>query len=527
MKRQKHRLLLLPVLRSVVLHRRVRPTRVLRIHSVDSATTYSTAGGSCTSVEDEEDVEYSLPGKEIGLVTPANAQSLAVSEQKGKQRERSGRARKTQWTEEMDAHLWRTYALYQQDPKITPFFVLPGQVPPLGVCYKVAREAKRSWKDAKLSGDWNSPLLTPKPKAKRSVPPAAETSNRGDALRKISPYTFPASESSTRRRLRDLCRANYGPSSNPHNFRQQRRRNGFGGDLKSRSTTLSPSPIKSSTLKRPNTRDPFGSTRSMALSLTTSTASSMMPSGVLASLASGQDVSGAGAHFGGSLAETLHSNPIPVIPAPMATPEAQKPKLSLQDSALGDMSMPIKTVERQDIHTHRRAMSSSLDSQRIPTLLPPLELKSSKSPYGTWPRRLKRPELGDEEGESSTPLPPQRRVRRGLSDLFGGEPSQTPVPATAPNKSRSRMRGYTISAGTNPFASRRRPRPSAPLLTVTGPISYEGSADMGSPLAKRDTPNRYGHVDLNLDHMPKRLGSPFMERLMGKGKAPKLDDDQE
>ncbi|KAI9888601.1 MAG: hypothetical protein M1814_006617 [Vezdaea aestivalis] len=55
----------------------------------------------------------------------------------------------TAWSRQMDAHLWSTYLTFLQDPTVTPFKVSDSGVPPLGVCHRVAREAKRSWKGAR------------------------------------------------------------------------------------------------------------------------------------------------------------------------------------------------------------------------------------------------------------------------------------------------------------------------------------------------------------------------------------------
>jgi hypothetical protein len=173
----------------------------------------------------------------------------------------------------------------------------------------------------------------------------------------------------------------------------------------------------------------------------------------------------------------------------------------------GESSRPDITAAPQQSQPQSAAASSSNElAKPHPTLLPPLELNSSKTPYGTWPRRLKRHEFRDDDDENSTPLPPQRKARRGtINDLFG-----EPALATAPSKTRSRTRGYTISSGTNPLA-RKRSRASAPLLTVTGPVSYDSPnrEDMSSPLASRERPGGFG----DLSDLPKRLGSPFMERL--------------
>jgi hypothetical protein len=466
--------------------------------SVDSNTTYSTTGGSCTSVEDEDGGYYDTPkGKALNTdnyVLSAASERQVVPEGKGKEKQRSSRTRKTQWTEPMDSHLWKTYMLYQQDPKITPFFVLPGAVPPLGVCCKVARETKRSWKEAKLNGEY-TPVASPRPRSKqRAVQPNSETSNRGDALRRTSPYTWPASEASTRRRLRELCRENYGLSRNPYHNHQQRRGAG-SGDVRMRPSTVSPSPLKSSGLKTPYTRDPFSSTRSMALSLTTSTASSMRPSGALAALASGRDI-----HSTSTIPPRPFGGITERIESATTSQETQQNVL-----ATGSLGLGLELSSTAFRPRHGRQLS--LDSHTAPSLLPPLELKSSRSPYGTWPRRLKRPEHDGDEGESSTPLPPRSRARRGtLIDLFGDEP----VPAATPAKTtRARARGYTISAGTNPLGTRRRSRPSvAPLLTVTGPVSYD------SPTAREDvspTARRERSENVSAD-LPKRLGSPFAER---------------
>ena len=405
--------------------------------SVDSNMTYVTADGSQTSVEDELDLAFYLPEEAtLKPTTPYTPHTPVATYQPAASTVKKNRRAKIPWTEEMDAHLWKTYTLYQADPKITPFFVLPGQVPPLGVCCKVARETKRSWKAARLAGGMKAT-----PRAAKRAPDA----NKADALRKMNPYSFPASESSTRRRLRELCRETYGPSCNQFHAR------GAGA-----SARASPSPRK---------QDPFADSRNMALSLTTSTSASMRPSGMLAALASGAEV---------------HT------PPPPETAESST-----------------ETTPRPII----RRTPSPPPHFATPVLLPPLELSSSRSPYGTWPRRLKRPDQSEEE----SPFQPRHRRRGTLHDLFGAE---SMAPASAPAKTRSRVRGYTISAGTNPFATtsataRKRIRPSAPLLTVTGPVSFEGAPREGeSPLTRR-----FGGLQDEEARSPRRLGSPFCERF--------------
>ncbi|KAI5846657.1 hypothetical protein BZA05DRAFT_458085 [Tricharina praecox] len=515
--------------------------------SVDSNTTYTTADGSCTSIEDEDggycpvdETPKRKPRDMDGYLLSAmpERQTMPGGRGKGKEPARSsGRKRKTKWTDAMDAHLWRTYALYQQDPKITPFFVLPGQVPPLGVCYKVARETKKSWKDAKLRGDYApaAAATTPRPRTRQRTPvPAAETSNRGDAMRMGTPYTWTASESSTRRRLRELCRENYGPAAkNPYHFHQQQRGTAAGDDTGSRATSRIPPSLFGGPggFTTPASRDAFSTTRNMALSLTTSTASSMRPTGALASLAAGRDVHMParqvfqfGGQFGGiaeriasasTASEELQRNPLSTGPLGLGFEISSAFALKKTASGNGGSSSSSSSIikrERSPVRRHHRQLS--LDSN-TPSLLPPLELKSSRSPYGTWPRRLNRAE--DEEAEPAGPAPPAPRTRprrKTLVDLFGDEkPSPIVAAATAAAAAlpRTRTRGYTVSAGTNPLGTRRRPtttpRPSAPLLTVTGPVSYEG--DMSSPTTMRDAQFE-GELDMGAG--PRRLGSPFVER---------------
>lgn len=487
--------------------------------SFDSLTTFTTTGGSCTSPEIESSFFPDEPAtKERGEVISGEASSREEGNDrkiKGKSMTRS-HGRKEQWTEDMDGHLWRTYLVFQQDPKITPFFVLPGQVPPLGVCHKVAREAKQSWK-AKMGDGWRSPLKTARPRQRRFVTPAKEsgTGNRGDVLRKTSPYSWPASEASTRRRLRELCRQSYGPSRNPHHgYHKQRRPAPTTRGVPSRSSTVSPSPYQPATLDRTNSRDAFlFSTRSIALSLTTSTASTMNPNGVLAAIAAGYDID-TGMTFGMGSSDANLGGASGRISG-VNNDGRRVQGIGGFGSGLGPrFSIPQESTSREGIsgflNTIPSVSNRDILGRAPPVLLPPLELKSSSSAFGTWPRRQKRQEEL-ESGDESVTLPPPRRARRGtLGDLFA-----EPVPAsTAP---RTRARGFTIGSTSSATTSRRRYRPLAPLLTVTGPVSYDSPNDgeILSPLAARELmPDPFRDSSEAVG----RLGSPFVERKDWKGK---------
>ncbi|KAG0136886.1 hypothetical protein HOY82DRAFT_35369 [Tuber indicum] len=510
--------------------------------SLDSLTTFTTAGGSCTSPETEASFFADEPEGETTHLKPTDAVRWSSKVQDGTG-EKDGanqiRVRKTKWTEEMDNHLWRTYIIYQQDPKITPFYVLPGQVPPLGVCCKVARETKRSWKEAKMGDGWKGVPSTPRPKRKSRVSgyktesnDTAATGNRGDILRKTSPYSWPASEASTRRRLRELCRGSYGPSVNPHReYRQQRRTASTPRLLPPRSSTVSPSPLNSAKSDRIGSRDSFlFSTRSIALSLTTSTASTMNPNGLLAAIASGYDVEpGMAAGFGSGNFD-FGRVPESVSGVNRCSSSVFRGGEGSQLQHTGDETEQGSQVRQET--SNGPSSSSSSGPSRSGGLLPPLELKSSSSSYGTWPRRLKRQEILPDFSEDAVVFPPPRRARRGtIGDLFGNPisspPTTTPTSSNAGTMSTAtnttarsaRSRGFTIGASFGSgLTSRRRYRPSAPLLTVTGPVSYDSPNDseMLSPLAARHSSLDTFKNDDPFE-LPKRLGSPFLERKDWKG----------
>lgn len=101
------------------------------------------------------------------------------------------RRRKAPWTRAMNAHLWATYVLYLQDPKVTPFRMGKSCIPPHGVCLRVAREAKRSWKGSKSSN-------TDGARKSGSSTPTAESCGAF--------IQWPHTGASTRAHLRELCR---------------------------------------------------------------------------------------------------------------------------------------------------------------------------------------------------------------------------------------------------------------------------------------------------------------------------------
>ncbi|KAI0172036.1 hypothetical protein GGR52DRAFT_548770 [Hypoxylon sp. FL1284] len=173
---------------------------------------------------------------------------------------RKERLRKAPWTKAMDSHLWSTYSLYLQDPRVTPIRLGRSHIPPNGVCLRVARQAKRSWKGSKkhLTADAKSGSSTP----------TAEASK---------PYMeWPHTCAATRAHLRELCRAK--ARNTPGHFRSP-----------------SPRPFQKAAYRRWSRRSTPARTPSvfsahdMAFSLAVSTSDTMRPDAPLAQLTSHQN----------------------------------------------------------------------------------------------------------------------------------------------------------------------------------------------------------------------------------------------
>ncbi|KAH0551062.1 hypothetical protein GP486_007588 [Trichoglossum hirsutum] len=265
--------------------------------SSDSLISFPSEGGSCTSPETEDTFAfpgYSAEKRRESRRTMPMQPDYANRRIRGRKGHGSKRVK---WTEEMDNHLWKTYTLYRHDPQVTPFFVQPGGVPPLGVCCRVAREAKRSWRGQKLplssieesSGTSNdsrgkqilrdvqdetnavrtgadSPDTLTDIKSGSSTPTASS-----EPQKQLLASKWPGTESATRRRLRKLCKSKFSPSPQKEQL------------LRPRSTTpFRQSRATFSSVGWDRGRATF--TRDMAYSLTTSTSATMHPDGSLAQL---------------------------------------------------------------------------------------------------------------------------------------------------------------------------------------------------------------------------------------------------
>ncbi|KAL2756791.1 hypothetical protein ACRALDRAFT_1062460 [Sodiomyces alcalophilus JCM 7366] len=219
-----------------------------------------------------EDLKY-LPNTDLTPFpelpsVPADASDESINTDKTQPR----RKRRAVWTRPMSEHLWSTYLLYRQDPRVTPFTTGRSCVPPQGVCLRVAREAKRSWRGPNTQATKNKTVGDDKNGG--STPTTPQQS--GTFLQ------WPHTCAATRAHLRELCRlgASSGKqymansptpfSRNAPRFRKRR---------------LTPAPPAPDSLPAPPA--PPGThfaARDMAVSLTISTSESMQPHGPLAQL---------------------------------------------------------------------------------------------------------------------------------------------------------------------------------------------------------------------------------------------------
>ncbi|CEJ85819.1 hypothetical protein VHEMI03925 [[Torrubiella] hemipterigena] len=169
----------------------------------------------------------------------------------------SRRSRRAPWTRQMSAHVWNTYATYLQDPKVTPFNIGKSGIPPHGVCNRVAREARRSWRQGQQKS------------TRRSATPTADSTA-------VAVSSWPHTCAATRAHLRELCKSNTSSSARGH-----------------RHMAYSPAPFgraanRTRTRRSAPAMSPRGvfSSSDMSISLTLSTAESMQPDGPLAQLTS-------------------------------------------------------------------------------------------------------------------------------------------------------------------------------------------------------------------------------------------------
>lgn len=388
--------------------------------------------------------------------------------------------RATIWTSAMDDHLWITYMAYLSDPTLTPFKMLPGTAPPLGVCHRVASRARRTWRGRRTVSS------TAALDNLFSVPSHEQRQGTPDTIRAESPESatamaWPRSESDTRKRLRALCKRR--PSLSAHYQRLLR--------------TRSPSPFQSSSSASRSTEPPttFESSE-MKISLITSTNASMQPDGPLAQLTS-EDLP--------PRPQSQKSSRPTDWFARIGRSQAHQKSLSLQ-SGLGldtsarsgaSLASPFDEVSSRSHLLQSMSTTKSLgrDFHRAaPFLDAPFEVQGPL----TAPRSLKRRFRSDEEKPRRLPL-------HGIFSSDGTDDSA----------STSRTRGFSLGGSApqhlNDIFHQPELEPSVSLHAPT-PVSAFRDHDMIDtpdlsmlgPPGSRSAPRRLA------DPQP-RLGSPFVE----------------
>jgi len=172
-----------------------------------------------------------------------------------------GKSRKAPWTKAMTDHLWSVYVLYLQDPKVTPFRMGKSCIPPHGVCLRVAREAKRSWKGSKSLAKIRA---SGEERKSGSTTPTAESSGAF--------IQWPHTCAATRAQLRELCKAK--AATGQHNPKFMSRGSTPFGQATARQQTQRSTPAPHAS----------GFAQDLSMSLALSTSETMQPQGPLAQL---------------------------------------------------------------------------------------------------------------------------------------------------------------------------------------------------------------------------------------------------
>ncbi|OAA73837.1 hypothetical protein ISF_00738 [Cordyceps fumosorosea ARSEF 2679] len=374
-----------------------------------------------------------------------------------KPRTTSIRTRKAPWTRSMSQHLWATYMIYLQDPKVTPFRIGKSGIPPHGVCVRVAREAKRSWRRPH------------QPQRSRNTTPTAES------LRPASQW--PHTCAATRVHLRELCKTSTGSAA----------RN-------SRYNANSPTPFGRTANRYWNRRSAPPRQRSvfsgseMAMSLSMSTSESMQPHGPLARLGALRYEPDSAAVPPPLLTEpTPIGEERPVLGSPFVA-KSCGPSVSM---SLADPLGPSDAPMRQNQTAGAR--NKSLGS---PARLVESRPSSQKRRQAVLePRRRKRPSLGtDFWTDPSNGGHGSLQSTRSFGEFRSGSARDREAGLLAPCTNLQQL-----------FDSAAR-RPAAPL---PGPITaqpalWDGPRRLGSPFvvtgASQSVPNRFsspGRIEMS------------------------------
>ena len=464
-----------------------------------SSNSRRSLGGSCTSPESDAPDPFIFPSSRIGKSRLGSAlEEETPTARKGQK----PKPKTVYWTADMDKHLWTTYMLYLQDPTVTPFKTLPGSPPPLGVCHRVAREAKRTWRGSrstpsKLSqevGYFNinsrSNIIArgDSPDTITAERSGSSTPTHGASL-KLPPW--PKSGASTRRRLRELCKRKATIAPHYQRLLQSRSPSPFMSSPRSLSRS-----VRMSSPVSERIQSPFA-TRDVQLSLTTSTAASMQPDGPLAQLSRENLPTQQSNDEWFNDSSMMWASPAPI-------PSDFEPNSSNQDkvSELPRLGSPFAyhTWGPSRSRPHLRPTTPRTQSNDVfdqgTTLKSPLNVHGT-FPYSHSQKRRAQNQLEAELSPGGTDM-----RKELLEDLFGG-PSQNTL-------RRVRNRGFTVGDVTihdrltalfSPPNSSADPEPAdasaMEISETTQPSQAEAIRRLGSPFAginSRPPRNRGRHI---------------------------------
>ncbi|KAI4123179.1 MAG: hypothetical protein LQ347_006252 [Umbilicaria vellea] len=465
-----------------------------------SSTSRVSQGGSCTSPE--SDAPNPFPLTSVKQATAKEEQTAASADRVVVQKEVSKKKR-VYWSPEMDTHLWATYLLYVRDPTMTPFKAVPGSTPPLGVCRRVSREAKRTWRMSRVAV--SKPTETPAtPSAQGAGEEADSKIKLTDSPDTIKPdrsgsstptvpiilkvHAWPRSAAATRRRLRELSRRKYSIAPYYQRLLGTRSSSPFASSPQSafRSSRL-PSPY------RVRKRIAFG-TRDIQISLATSTAASMQPNGPLAQLVR--------ASFNEASSDESFNDPIePSVPSSTAAFDHGLGINGLDvEPELPRLGSPFAyhtwgpSRSRQHLRPTAPRTQSDISSSE-PMLMSPVRLHHTM-PH---PSALKRRALYQLDEEAS---PGDAGISTNfLAHLFAS-------PAESSHR-RVRTRGFSLGDAHNHHTNSSDNNNVTSLTSLfTPPATYDQmtSPELAEEGAVVDTSN---FVPPPLTDSMKRLGSPF------------------
>lgn len=250
------------------------------VSSRESFESFPSLGESCSSPEDDMMdplVHFSPELKGQSLSSP-----FFIPRQSHPQRKLKLQAT---FTDEMDYHLWMTYLKYLQDPTVTPFKALPSTVPPNGVCHRVARMARKTWKGPRSSSCINIGRPMSQCASRCDTPDTIKPGKSGSCTPvpgSSKPFARFPTEKQCRKQLRDLAKQK--PSLSAHYQRLVNHRS--PSPFQSTPPEEQAPSSKAQTLSSPFSEEGVSfSTRDMNVSLATSTAASMQFGNPLSQLA--------------------------------------------------------------------------------------------------------------------------------------------------------------------------------------------------------------------------------------------------